>query len=278
MIRRFIAALLCRMMERSDEKTERGMAMPEGVDVKRDIPVCGGCAFDLYTPHGGGALPLVVDVHGGGLVYGHKGLNARFCASISKLGFAVADIEYRLAPEATFNEMVSDVCRGIKAARRLCPDGKLIIAGDSAGALLALAADAAAAADEVREAFGLTVGDVAEKADGLFLVSGMFVFSRRGVRALAGMPVGRGKWLKYTCMPALLDVYTPPRTLLTSSSSDFLSRATLRFDELLTAHGVPHETDFKQKNANGHKYVHVYPVRHPEWHESQEILLKLRGV
>lgn len=271
MIRKFIARQVCRMMEKNDAKSESGRVLPGGIDIVRDIPAPGGCAYDLYSPYGVCDLPLIVDVHGGGLMYGHKGLNRRLCCALAALGFNVADVEYRLAPEADFDVMIRDVCAAVKAAHERC-GGQLFLAGDSAGALLALIADAAAVCDQVREAFELGSADVGCGASGLFLISGMYVFAKRGVRTIAGLSVGKGDWLKYTRMPVLLDVYTPPRLFMTSSGSDFLKRASLRFDRLLTLRALPHIFDYKAKDCNGHKYAHVYPVRDPEWQESADLL------
>lgn len=261
------------MMEKNDAKSESGRTLPDNIEIVRDIPVPGGCAYDLYSPRGSGGrgLPLIVDVHGGGLMYGHKGLNRRLCCALAALDFNVADVEYRLAPEAGFDAMIRDVCAAVKAAHERC-GGRLFLAGDSAGALLALIADAAAVCDNVRESFGLDPNDVCRGASGFFLISGMYVFAKRGVRAIAGLPVGSGAWLKYTRMPELLDVYTPPRLFMTSSRSDFLRRASIRFDRLLSARSLPHIFDYKTRNTGGHKYVHVYPVRDPEWQESADLL------
>ena len=273
-MRRLIAKIWCGMMARYDAKSEAGRTLPGDIAEERDVPVPGGQLLDFYRPEGSDGLPLVVDVHGGGLMYGNKELNKRFCYAIASLGCEVANVDYRLAPAANLRDMVSDVCRAVRFARRMRPTDKLILAGDSAGAFLALTADAAAKCPEVREAFGLTERDVGCPADGLLLISGMYCFRKSGVRALAGVPVGKGGYMKYTYMPALLDVYSPPPVFMTSSEGDFLRRASLRADALLTERGVPHEFDYKGKSAGGHKYVHVYPVRDPEWRESRELLAR----
>lgn len=270
-MRKFTARLLCRMMAKYDAKSEAGRTLPGGIAEERDVPVPGSRKLDFCAPEGD-ALPLVADIHGGGLMYGDKSLNRRFCYAIASLGFTVANIDYRLAPETDFPGMLKDVCRAVRYAQSERGGKGFYLAGDSAGALLALTADAAAKCPEVRAAFGLTENDVGAPADGLLLVSGMYVFRKRGVRGLAGVPVGKGEWLKYTYMPALTDVYSPPPVFMTSSRGDFLLGASRKADKLLTERGVPHAFDCKGKRCGDHKYVHVYPVRDPEWAESRELL------
>lgn len=60
--------------------------------------------LDLYQP-GNAAdqkLPVILNVHGGGLLLGCKEFNRYFCAKLSKLGYLVYSIEYRLIPDCLF--------------------------------------------------------------------------------------------------------------------------------------------------------------------------------
>lgn len=57
--------------------------------------------LDVYRPKSvEGALPVIVDIHGGGWYYGDKELNKYYCMSLVKYGFAVVNVSYRLAPGA----------------------------------------------------------------------------------------------------------------------------------------------------------------------------------
>lgn len=282
-IRLAIAKAICRSMARYDEKSERGRVIPPGVRAEKDVTVPGALPADVYVPENYAAdeLPLLFDVHGGGLMYGHKGLNERFCRAVASLGFTVVSAEYRLAPQATLPEMLTDVCRAARFFADSRGTNGFYLAGDSAGAMLALLADAAASSETVRAAFGLAESDVAPRADGLLLISGMFCFRRRGARALAGVPVGKGGWLSLTRIPDLTDVYLPRRAFLASSDGDFLRSSTLRLAKELEARGAEFALDMRPKRSGAHKFVHVYPVRDPEWQESADMLARaaafLRG-
>ncbi len=100
----------------------------------------------LYHPHPGQQRPLVIFVHGGGWTFGsidtHDG-PMRHLAHHS--GCAVLGVDYRLSPEHPFPGGLSDILSAIEfaAAGSLGGDvdgGRIALAGDSAGANIALAA------------------------------------------------------------------------------------------------------------------------------------------
>lgn len=100
----------------------------------------------LYHPKPGTSLPVIVYVHGGGWTFGsvdtHDG-TMRTLAAAS--GCAVFGFDYRLAPEHPYPIPLEDTLGAIDFALRgeLGPDvdaGRWALAGDSAGATLALAA------------------------------------------------------------------------------------------------------------------------------------------
>ncbi|WP_293800064.1 alpha/beta hydrolase [uncultured Bosea sp.] len=100
----------------------------------------------LYHPKPGTALPVMVYVHGGGWTFGsvdtHDGTMRTLAAAA---GCAVFGFDYRLAPEHPYPIPLEDALGAIDFALRgeLGPDvdaGRWALAGDSAGATLALAA------------------------------------------------------------------------------------------------------------------------------------------
>ena len=53
--------------------------------------------LDIYIPHDAimlavHNLPVYIDVHGGGFVYGYKELNRNFCIALARRGFAVIPV------------------------------------------------------------------------------------------------------------------------------------------------------------------------------------------
>jgi acetyl esterase/lipase len=116
------------------------------LDLQSDIiyGIAGGEALrlDLARPVlcRGQTLPLVVYIHGGGWMSGDKSeaLDNRAAALAFQLGFAVASVDYRLAPRYRFPDQVHDVKLAVRHLRKnaesygIDPD-RIAAAGGSAG-------------------------------------------------------------------------------------------------------------------------------------------------
>lgn len=87
-------------------------------------------------------LSLIIDIHGGGWVYGDKELNQPFCMTLAKLGFAVLDLSYPLLPKADNLTQIRNLVKGINHAYNhkdeyRIPFGNVTLTGDSAGGMMA---------------------------------------------------------------------------------------------------------------------------------------------
>lgn len=112
---------------------------------ERVLPARGGdMRARLYIPHASGPLPVVIFAHGGGWTFGnidtHDG-TMRWLAAMSDC--AILGIDYRLAPEHPFPAGMNDICDSIDyvasgACGSTCDGGRIALAGDSAGANIAL--------------------------------------------------------------------------------------------------------------------------------------------
>lgn len=101
--------------------------------------------MDIYYPTSASApVPVVINIHGGGWNHGEKesqtGFNVYF-----NMGMAVANIEYRMTPQATAPAAVEDVRCAMKyllahASELNIDPQKIIFQGGSAGGHLALTA------------------------------------------------------------------------------------------------------------------------------------------
>ena len=61
-----------------------------------------------------GPLPTVVDIHGGGWMYGDRHLNRSYCMYLASRGYAVMGMSYRLVPEVTVAGQVQDVFASLR--------------------------------------------------------------------------------------------------------------------------------------------------------------------
>jgi acetyl esterase/lipase len=101
--------------------------------------------MDLYLPpKSARPTPLVINIHGGGWNHGVKESQTGF-STFFKMNYAVANVEYRLTPQATAPAAVEDVRCAlvylIRNAKELNIDtSKIVVMGGSSGAHLALMA------------------------------------------------------------------------------------------------------------------------------------------
>lgn len=114
-----------------------------GLLIERHVASCGGHRVALRVLRPPGALRgVVLDIHGGGWVIGNPTMNDAFNAPMARdCGAAVVSVAYRLAPDASLQQMM-DEC--LAAARWLLAGGlagtdalPVIVVGESAGAQLA---------------------------------------------------------------------------------------------------------------------------------------------
>lgn len=110
------------------------------------IPVrkCLGLSMDVYKPVGEvkEPLPIILDIHGGGLIAGRKEQNRNLGIQLARRGYIVFIPDYRLVPETDIFGQISDILDALavieaKAAEFGGNIEKLFVTADSAGAFLA---------------------------------------------------------------------------------------------------------------------------------------------
>jgi acetyl esterase/lipase len=117
--------------------------------VERDVTYYDSQTMDIYIPNVTAThpLPLAIYVHGGAMTSGDKSnINATFLNALASAGYAVASVNYRLAPQYKYPAQIEDVKCAIRYLRANAQaygvNGSEIFAfGTSAGGeLVALAA------------------------------------------------------------------------------------------------------------------------------------------
>lgn len=123
-----------------------GEGRPVGAVEELTVPALDGTqlAARLYRPTPEAVSPLIVYYHGGGWVIGDLETVDATCRELcSESGMNVLSIDYRLAPEHKFPVPVDDAWAALLFAAsnesRLGGDGRIVVAGDSAGGNLAAA-------------------------------------------------------------------------------------------------------------------------------------------
>lgn len=121
--------------------------------------------------------PVVIYIHGGGLIAGSKDSGRHFCINLCKMGFIVFSVEYRLCPEVTVFRQLEDIYAAMNCIDGIMPrlkaePGRCFMVGDEAGAMLALYAAAIQRNPELARTAGIHPSYL--EISSLALLSGMF--------------------------------------------------------------------------------------------------------
>lgn len=130
----------------NDAKRDAGLTTPEDIERFDDLVYGEDSVWnvlDVYRPkEAEGRLPVIVNVHGGGWVYGDKELYQFYGMSLAQRGFAVVNFTYRLAPEHKYPAPLEDTNMVVEWMYRHQDEYGLdmdyvFMVGDSAGGHLA---------------------------------------------------------------------------------------------------------------------------------------------
>lgn len=120
-----------------DGVTLRELAAP-GIDGDPDVTI------RFFTPEdSAGLLPVLVWIHGGGFAIGTAQSSDPFCLdAVRRLGIAVANVEYRLAPETPFPGPLHDCYAALRYVHEHADElgvdaDRIAVGGQSAGGGLA---------------------------------------------------------------------------------------------------------------------------------------------
>ncbi|MEP6482709.1 MAG: alpha/beta hydrolase, partial [Rhodoglobus sp.] len=111
-----------------------------GIEAKLDVADDHGTTFDVFSPSGStGALPTVIWIHGGAWISGSKENVDPYAKIIASHGYTTVALNYTVAPEASYPVALTQLNDALgflvaHAAEYRIDPGKLVIAGDSAGA------------------------------------------------------------------------------------------------------------------------------------------------
>lgn len=121
-----------------DKASAQLFKLPPGLSL--EAAQLGGLPGEWLRPEGAGSAEVVLYLHGGGYVQGsldtHRGLAANLARASAASTYIVG---YRLAPEHPFPAALDDAMAVYAALQAQAPGRRIALAGDSAGAGLALA-------------------------------------------------------------------------------------------------------------------------------------------
>lgn len=235
--------------------------------------------MDMYCPNTVKIpTPVIINIHGGGLIMGSKEFNRHFCINLSKMGFIVFSVEYRLCPEATVFQQLEDIYAAMNYIDGIMPQlkaelGHCYMVGDSAGAMLAMYASAIQRNPRLAKAAGIRPSYL--EIMSLALISGMFYTTRMDKIGLVLPKAFYGdQYKKHPFYPYLnpdniaVSMYLPPCMLITSKA-DHLRNYTYDLAASIRHNRAPCILRDYGRDPN---LYHAFSVFDPELPESWKVI------
>ena len=215
-------------------------------------------------------LPVIVCIHGGGLVIGDHRMSREYGRALASRGYLVFSIEYRLAPRANACEQLDDVCAGMDyVGRRLVEFNvdfwRMFLTAESAGAFLAIYVAAMKRSKKLQEAIGYEPTRMFFKALGLHC--GMFYTDRDDpigwmlADQFFGEKMADDNFKQYLDPENEEILKNLPPVFLTTSRGDFLNNYTLMYHDALKKAGRPSHLMYFGDDDLGHAFAAVQPYR-----------------
>ena len=263
--------------EKMDAKRIASQTEPEGFEKILDIPYIDddekAHLLDIYYPVGTtDKLPVIIDIHGGGWMYGYKEINKNFCLKLSEKGFLVASINYRLAGgNIRFDDQIRDIFSALKFLSEELKNypadlDNVFLAGDSAGGHFSCVTTAVNLNEDMQKDFdvsycGLDFKAVAAICPAVDLLSPNLIMNIN-VPVLLGEKHRKSKYRKYLDVAQIISKDFPP-FYVNTASGDFLRKQCYRLNELLNTYKIEHKFhDFTEKE-NDKNLQHVFNVVNP---------------
>ena len=237
-----------------DAKRIASQTEPEGLVKILDIPYIDdgekAHLLDIYYPEGTTEkLPVIIDIHGGGWMYGYKEINKNFCLKLSEKGFLVASINYRLAGDVLFDDQIRDIFSALKWLNENLKDypadmDNIFLAGDSAGGHFSCVTTAVNLNEDMQKDFGVSYcgfdfNAVAAICPAVDLLSPNFLMNVN-VPILLGDKWRKSKFKKYLDVNRIISKDFPP-FYVNTARNDFLKKQCYKLKDILERNGIEYK-------------------------------------
>jgi monoterpene epsilon-lactone hydrolase len=238
------------------------LAVPAGYQVD-SLQSDQGLEFDVAAISplpGGSPFIIVLYLHGGGYLFGSPKTHRQVLIAMAKAFKApVYGLDYRLAPEHPFPAAVEDAAKAYEWLLARHPNAEIVLAGDSAGAGLAIATavgirDGGLKPPKAIVAFSPYSDLAVTGASVETNAKSCAMFTPRGVREAAAMYLAGADPRDPRASPLYADFRGLPPMLLFASRHEILRDDTLRLAERASAAGVKVELIVRDR------LPHVWPV------------------
>ena len=268
------------LIAQGDEAYFKSAPKPSGASVSEAVFYAGNDhpqqTLEIVRPKGNASvLPVIVHIHGGGWLYGDRNSYYRYYAmELAKRGFAVLNINYRLAFDHPYPACVNDVMSVLRwvadqaADQRLDPHNVFLV-GDSAGAHLSALAALIHTAPTLQKVYQIEPIEITIKALGLSC--GVYDMTRMVhqshdlpmTKAMMQTLFDRSDYTKHplyaaSSVSANLHHAFPPAYVLSTKSDIPLIKETLAFLDDLDMHKLTYKKRILPLKA---KRFHVFNIK-----------------
>ncbi|HEY2675847.1 MAG TPA: alpha/beta hydrolase [Steroidobacteraceae bacterium] len=249
-----------RGMTRNPPKS--ALAVPAGFTVK-SLQSEEGLHFDVAdssAPRSAPVSSIVLYLHGGGYIFGSPQTHRQVLIAMAEAFRAPAyGLDYRLAPEHPFPAAVEDAAKAYRWLLARHPEAAIVLAGDSAGAGLAIATALGirdAGLPQAKAIVGFSpYSDLAVTGASVESnAKSCAMFTPRGIREAAALYLAGADARDPRASPLYGDFSGLPPMLLFASRHEILRDDTLRLAERAAAAGVQVELIVRDR------LPHVWPV------------------
>ena len=282
-----------------NHKVEYTIPLPEGVRAERKIPYIQDYNIDHmlcnYYPKSmkeGEKLPTVINIHGGGWLFGHVEDSEQYMAELASMGYAVMGMGYRLIPTTDMQGIVQDIYTALHwlencGPRRGFDLEHVMLTGDSAGAHLSLLVACIQESEELQKIYGVTpvsfkIGTVGiscpcAEMDALFLLPAgteeeKVNLSNAYRELMLGDMGENAPWSKALSFSEYIrfvpDVKKLPPVFFIGSENESLHYQTLKILKVMDEKQVNYKKMIWKKEDGAH-LMHVFNVEFWSWYESK---------
>lgn len=265
----------------NDQKRIDSQTPPEKVKVYSDLSYIDDGKWqhqlDVYTPEDSNALlPIIIDIHGGGWMYGTKKINKYYNMTLASKGYTVFSINYTLVPEADIGTQLQECMLAFQWIKEHASEyngdlNELFVTGDSAGGFLAAFSTLINNSEKLREVYNTVSPELEIRGVSLTCpVCYMDTKNLTGVytRQVLGKNYKSRKYSEYVNLDKALKISKmPPVYIITCGGDMPAKRASFKAYEDLEDCGVK----CKLKYLPDKKLQHVFCIVDPFSPVSDEI-------
>lgn len=257
-----------------DEKRISAQVPTAGIQKETDVPYLKDGnpmhLLDVYRPEQAeGMLPVIIDVHGGGWMYGTKQINRNYCLALAGRGFVVFNLNYRLLPEVRFDGQMQDLFAALRWIGEHCAAyggdrENIFLTGDSAGGMMVTLASVVNGNRAYEADFGVCSTGVAFRAVGatspaVDITSGIM---RQMLPVLLGPDYKNSKLYPYMDFEKVYHGQQIPPFYVVTSGGDFIRQQARKLHRVLRSHNAEHR--FHDWTGESRKSLpHVFSVLEP---------------